>query len=161
MAQSDWPRAFSAHIPACGPTSDSKADAGRTRFHPGRYPGRRIFGRPPRARARWRVSRATASVRFTRTAMTSHGPIAPPVDTDGGAVIGARGMFWQNQKRENRPFSTVTQLHFTHRERRFREKNTVLGLRIPSCFHRTSHSETGGLMGYEQLVWTDFTESSD
>jgi len=34
-----------------------------------RYPGRRIFGRPPRARAWWLASRATASMRFTRTAL--------------------------------------------------------------------------------------------
>jgi hypothetical protein len=109
------------------------------------------------------VSRATASVRFTRTAMTSHGPIAPPADTDGGAVISARGdVLAKPETRKSPVLDSETQLHFTHRERRFREKNTVLGLRIPSCFHRTSHPETGGLMGYEQLVWTsDFTESPD
>ena len=31
-------------------------------------------------------------MRFTRTALWSHDPIAPPADTDGGAVISARGM---------------------------------------------------------------------
>jgi hypothetical protein len=66
-----WCGSESATRPACGPSSRvQKRMPVAPAFTPRRrYPGRRILGRPPRARAWWRVPRGTASMRFTRTAL--------------------------------------------------------------------------------------------